>query len=64
VSNPLAAHTGSVSDSATGPSSLTPGSGTGLVGLSERVHLAGGRLDHEVTAAGEFRLHARLPWPT
>lgn len=64
VSNPLAAHTGSVSGSDMGSPSLTPGSGTGLVGLSERVQLAGGRLDHEVTAAGEFRLHARLPWPT
>ncbi|MEU9888790.1 histidine kinase [Sphaerisporangium sp. NPDC051011] len=41
---------------------ITPGAGTGLVGLTERVHLAGGRLDHETTA-GEFRLRARLPWP-
>ncbi|MFI0408880.1 sensor histidine kinase [Actinomadura sp. 3N508] len=39
-----------------------PGSGTGLVGLTERVRLAGGRLDHQATA-GEFRLHAWLPWP-
>ncbi|MFB4310321.1 sensor histidine kinase [Actinomadura sp. GTD37] len=39
-----------------------PGSGTGLVGLTERVRLAGGRLDHEV-AGGEFRLRAWLPWP-
>ncbi|MDJ0347644.1 histidine kinase [Streptomyces sp. H10-C2] len=39
-----------------------PGSGTGLIGLTERVHLAGGRLDHETTATGEFHLHARLPW--
>ncbi|MGC4938383.1 sensor histidine kinase [Kribbella sp. DT2] len=39
-----------------------PGSGTGLVGLTERVHLAGGTLDHG-KAAGEFRLHAALPWP-
>jgi len=36
--------------------------GAGLVGLTERVHLAGGRLDHE-TAGGEFRLHASIPWP-
>ncbi|MEV7969408.1 histidine kinase [Sphaerisporangium sp. NPDC088356] len=43
-------------------SPLTPGAGTGLVGLTERVHLAGGRLDHETTAA-EFHLHAWLPWP-
>ncbi|NMH98325.1 sensor histidine kinase [Pseudonocardia sp. K10HN5] len=45
-----------------GPS-IAPGSGTGLVGLTERVQLAGGRLDHEVTPAGEFRLRALLPWP-
>jgi signal transduction histidine kinase len=45
---------------AAGPAA--PGSGTGLVGLTERVRLAGGRLDHE-TAAGEFRLRAWLPWP-
>lgn len=36
--------------------------GAGLVGLTERVHLAGGRLDHRADA-GEFRLHASLPWP-
>jgi signal transduction histidine kinase len=42
---------------------ITPGTGTGLVGLTERVQLAGGRLDHEATATGEFRLHAWLPWP-
>jgi len=41
---------------------LVPGSGTGLVGLTERVRLAGGRLDQERTAA-EFRLRAWLPWP-
>ncbi|WP_233157380.1 MULTISPECIES: sensor histidine kinase [Amycolatopsis] len=39
-----------------------PGGGTGLVGLTERVRLAGGRLDHQA-AAGEFRLAAELPWP-
>jgi signal transduction histidine kinase len=39
-----------------------PGSGTGLVGLTERVNLAGGTLDHG-KAAGQFRLHAALPWP-
>jgi signal transduction histidine kinase len=36
--------------------------GTGLVGLAERVALADGRLTHEWDA-GEFRLHAWLPWP-
>ncbi len=39
-----------------------PGSGSGLVGLTERVRLAGGQLDH-VRGPGEFRLHAWLPWP-
>lgn len=44
------------------PSSV-PGSGTGLVGLLERVSLAGGSLEHGWTPDGEFRLRARLPWP-
>ncbi|NEA30422.1 histidine kinase [Streptomyces sp. SID13031] len=43
--------------------SLTPGSGTGLIGLTERVHLAGGTLDHGRAADGRFRLQASLPWP-
>jgi signal transduction histidine kinase len=43
--------------------SLTPGSGTGLVGLTERVHLAGGTLDHGRATDGRFRLRASLPWP-
>ncbi|MEV5965454.1 histidine kinase [Kribbella sp. NPDC051952] len=44
--------------------SLTPGSGTGLVGLTERVQLAGGTLDHGRVPGGGFRLEASLPWPT
>lgn len=36
--------------------------GLGLIGLTERVQLAGGTLDHELAADG-FRLRARLPWP-
>jgi signal transduction histidine kinase len=43
--------------------STIPGAAAGLVGLTERVRLAGGRLDHQATA-GEFRLHAWLPWPS
>jgi signal transduction histidine kinase len=39
------------------------GSGNGLIGLTERVRLAGGELDQAVSADGEFRLRARLPWP-
>ncbi|GII57089.1 hypothetical protein Pth03_54780 [Planotetraspora thailandica] len=48
-------------DPATEPA--VPGSGVGLVGLTERVRLAGGQLDHEITPGGEFRLRAWLPWP-
>ena len=40
-----------------------PGTGTGIVGLTERAALAGGRLEHGRTAAGDFRLWAWLPWP-
>ena len=50
VSNPLGAR------------SSIPGTGTGLVGLTERVRLAGGHLDHRTTAS-EFRVSASLPWP-
>ncbi|MEW9548797.1 sensor histidine kinase [Nonomuraea sp. NPDC050783] len=40
-----------------------PGAGAGLIGLAERAELAGGRLEHGPTAAGEFVVRARLPWP-
>jgi signal transduction histidine kinase len=40
-----------------------PGTGTGIVGLSERASLAGGRLEHGRTEAGDFRLWAWMPWP-
>jgi signal transduction histidine kinase len=43
---------------------LAPGSGTGLVGLTERVQLAGGTLDHGQAPGGGFRLEASLPWPS
>ena len=39
------------------------GSGTGLIGLTERVRLVGGELEHAISADGEFWLRARLPWP-
>ena len=39
-----------------------PGTGTGLIGLTERLELAGGRLSCGAQD-GEFRLCARLPWP-
>ena len=47
---------------APGPPAL-PGAGTGLVGLAERVELAGGALEHGPDAAGDFVLRATLPWP-
>ena len=40
-----------------------PGSGTGLVGLTERATLSGGRLEHGLDESGDFRLRAWLPWP-
>ncbi len=40
-----------------------PGSGQGLIGLTERATLAGGRLEHGVEADGAFRVRAWLPWP-
>ena len=39
-----------------------PGTGVGLIGLTERLELAAGRLDWR-DCGGEFRLHAWLPWP-
>jgi signal transduction histidine kinase len=44
-----------------GPGSALPGAGTGLIGLTERVSLAGGELEHGVDADGAFVLRARLP---
>ncbi|MFI1258123.1 sensor histidine kinase [Streptomyces netropsis] len=45
-------------------SGAVPGSGQGLIGLSERATLAGGRLAHGPTPDGGFRLHGWLPWRT
>ncbi|GAB7048822.1 sensor histidine kinase [Catenuloplanes indicus] len=42
---------------------VLPGAGTGLVGLTERATLAGGRLDHRREPGGGFTLEAWLPWP-
>lgn len=46
----------------TGPDTGVPGSGTGLVGVGERVRLAGGRLAHGPDGEGGYRLQAVLPW--
>ncbi|MFB4274805.1 sensor histidine kinase [Nonomuraea sp. MTCD27] len=40
-----------------------PGAGAGLIGLTERAELAGGRLEHGATPEGEFVVRAWLPWP-
>ena len=47
--------------SRTGHVSSTPGAGLGLVGLAERLGLAGGRLDHRAEG-GSFVLEGWLPW--
>jgi signal transduction histidine kinase len=45
------------------PAGRPPGTGTGLIGLRERVALAGGSLTcGPEGAAGDFVLHAVLPW--
>ncbi|MFF8289971.1 sensor histidine kinase [Streptomyces sp. NPDC016309] len=48
----------------TGPVPHVPGSGQGLIGLTERATLAGGRLTHGHLPGGGFGLHAWLPWPS
>jgi signal transduction histidine kinase len=40
-----------------------PGAGLGLVGLQERVALAGGRLSCQTDGSGMHRLCVELPWP-
>ena len=40
-----------------------PGSGQGLIGLGERVQIAGGRFSAD-TVGDEFKLEAWLPWPS
>jgi signal transduction histidine kinase len=40
-----------------------PRSGLGLLGLEERVALAGGKLRHGTQAGGGYVVHAWLPWP-
>jgi len=44
----------------TGPA--LPGSGAGLLGLQERVTLAGGTLAHGPDGSGAFVVDAELPW--
>lgn len=46
-----------------GPVPHVPGSGQGLIGLTERATLAGGRMEHGQDPDCGFALHAWLPWP-
>jgi signal transduction histidine kinase len=41
--------------------SRTPGAGLGLIGLAERAHLRGGRLEHRRDGSA-FVLHGWIPW--
>jgi signal transduction histidine kinase len=54
VRNPVRVLTAGVSE--------IPGSGTGLIGLTERATLSGGHLEHGLDDHGDFRLRAWLPW--
>ncbi|WP_405691304.1 sensor histidine kinase [Streptomyces sp. NBC_01185] len=45
------------------PFEPVPGSGQGLIGLTERASLAGGCLEHGPRSDGGFTVQARLPWP-
>jgi signal transduction histidine kinase len=45
------------------PTAQVPGAGAGLVGLTERVELSQGWLEHGPTPDGDFQLRAWLPWP-
>lgn len=44
------------------PAPALPGAGSGLIGLGERVELAGGKLRTDVADGGDFVLAATLPW--
>jgi signal transduction histidine kinase len=44
------------------PATGVQGAGAGLVGLAERVSLAGGELEHGPNENGDFVLRATLPW--
>lgn len=47
----------------TEPFERVPGSGQGLIGLTERATLAGGGLEHGPGPDGGFGVRAWLPWP-
>ncbi|MFC8069409.1 sensor histidine kinase [Streptomyces sp. NPDC057293] len=53
----------SPSTTTTTPAAKPPASGFGLLGLGERVDLAGGELRHHPTRDDGYLLTAQLPWP-
>lgn len=53
---------GMAADDRAGPISEHVGSGTGLIGVGERVALAGGTLSHGPLPGGGFEVVAELPW--
>ncbi len=53
---------GASPDAGASPGGSVPGTGTGVIGLTERVALAGGRLDCRARA-DQYTLSAWLPWP-
>lgn len=48
---------------ATARTTQPPASGFGLLGLAERISVAGGKLDHHPTPDNGYLLTAQLPWP-
>jgi signal transduction histidine kinase len=62
VRNPAPAPTGRGAAIGGSGAATVPGAGVGLVGLTERMELAGGRLEHGFTAGRGFRLRAEIPW--
>ncbi|KUN04769.1 histidine kinase [Streptomyces yokosukanensis] len=56
-------HVGVHNSPATATTTQPPASGFGLLGLAERITLAGGRLSHHPTSDGGYALSAQLPWP-
>ncbi|MGW2015474.1 sensor histidine kinase [Streptomyces sp. NPDC001927] len=56
-------HVGVHNSAATTTTTPPPSSGFGLLGLAERITLAGGELGHHPTADGGYVLTAHLPWP-
>ncbi|MFF0819199.1 sensor histidine kinase [Micromonospora haikouensis] len=60
---PVGGHPQSGRPVGAGERAAIPGAGTGLIGVAERVSLAGGRLTHGRDETGDFRLTAWLPWP-